>query len=137
MSIHVYTDGSSKGNPGPGGWGVHLKICEEIYEFHGRDEMTTNNKMELKAAIEGLKFFPKPEKIKLYTDSAYVLNGITKWIKGWKKNGWKTAQKKEVKNVKLWKELDALNSKHDVVWIKVPAHAGNYGNERADYLATF
>ena len=94
MSIHVYTDGSSKGNPGPGGWGVHLNIYNEIYEFHGRDEMTTNNKMELKAAIEGLNFFPKPEKLNLYTDSSYVLNGITKWVKGWKRNGWKTAQKR-------------------------------------------
>tara|TARA_R110002074_G_scaffold224130_2_gene395366 strand:- start:922 stop:1335 length:414 start_codon:yes stop_codon:yes gene_type:complete len=137
MPISVYTDGSSKGNPGPGGWGVHINKNGEIYEFCGRDYDTTNNKMELKATIEALNFFKQPEKLDLYTDSAYVLNGITKWIKGWKKNGWKNSKKETVKNKELWKKLDFYNSKHDVNWIKVKAHSGDPGNERADHLATF
>ena len=137
MSIIIYTDGSSKGNPGPGGWGAHINKGGKINEIYGRKEKTTNNEMELMAAIEALNFFKDSQKIKLYTDSAYVLNGITKWIKGWKKNGWKNSKKELVKNKNLWEELDYYNSKHDVEWLKVKAHSGDYGNDRADYLATF
>lgn len=137
MSHQVYTDGSSKGNPGPGGWGVHI-VCtnEKVYEFSGKKSMTTNNQMELKAVVEGLNFFKEASKIDLYTDSAYVLNGITKWIHSWKKNGWKNSKKEPVKNKELWVSLDKFNSFHNVNWIKVKAHSGNIGNERADYLAT-
>ena len=135
--IIIYTDGSSKGNPGPGGWGVHIDINGAIHEFYGRDPSTTNNKMELQAAIEALKFFEESEKIVLYTDSIYVLKGITEWVKGWKKNGWKKKQNRELKNAEQWKELDKLNCFHDVEWVKVKAHSGDPGNERADYLATF
>ena len=137
MSITIYTDGSSKGNPGPGGWGAHIITENKVYEIYGRKKMTTNNEMELQGAIEALKFFPESEKITLYTDSAYVLNGITKWVKNWKKNGWKRKQNMELKNKEQWIELDSLNQKHEVNWLKVKAHSGDYGNERADYLATF
>tara|TARA_R110001592_G_scaffold52493_6_gene160574 strand:+ start:379 stop:792 length:414 start_codon:yes stop_codon:yes gene_type:complete len=137
MPISVYTDGSSKGNPGPGGWGVHIDKDGEIYEFFGRDDNTTNNKMELKAAIEGLIFFKEHQQLDLYTDSAYVLNGITTWIKGWKKNGWKNSKNQPVKNKELWQKLDFQNSRHKVRWIKVKAHSGDRRNDRADYLATF
>ena len=137
MSHQAYTDGSSKGNPGPGGWGVHIvRVDGKVFEFCGRESMTTNNKMELKAAIEALHFFKESSKIDLYTDSAYVLNGITKWIRSWKKNGWKNSKKEDVKNKDLWIRLDHYNSMHDVNWIKVKAHSGIFGNERADHLAT-
>jgi ribonuclease HI len=136
MSTIIYTDGSSRGNPGPGGWGAHINTRGKIYEIYGREQNTTNNQMELQAAIEALKFFKKPTEIKLYTDSVYVLKGITEWIIGWKKNGWKK-KSGQLKNINQWKELDSLNSFHTVDWIKVKGHSGDPGNDRADYLATF
>lgn len=135
--IIIYTDGSSKGNPGPGGWGCHIIKGSKTHEIYGRSEMTTNNEMELLAAIKALEFFPESEKIVLRTDSNYVLKGITEWIIGWKKRDWKNSKKETVKNLKLWKRLDILNQKHSVKWEKVKGHSGDFGNDRADYLATF
>lgn len=133
----IYTDGACSGNPGPGGWGVFMQFGEREKTLYGGEPDTTNNRMELTAAIEALKAV-KPSysgSITLWTDSVYVLKGITEWIIGWKKRGWKNSAKKAVKNVDLWQELDALNSQYDVTWKWVKGHSGVEGNERADELA--
>ena len=134
-ALEIYTDGACRGNPGAGGWGVYLLYKNEKKEFYGGKLNTTNNQMELTAAIEGLKVLKEPCKVKLYTDSKYVMDGINSWIANWKKNNWKTASKKDVKNKDLWIELDAETCKHEVEWVWVKGHSGNIGNEKADVLA--
>ena len=134
-AIEIYTDGACRGNPGAGGWGVYLLYKNEKKEFYGGKLNTTNNQMELTAAIEGLKVLKEPCKVKLYTDSKYVMDGINSWIANWKKNNWKTASKKDVKNKDLWIELDAETCKHEIEWVWVKGHSGNIGNEKADALA--
>ena len=134
-ALEIYTDGACRGNPGAGGWGVYLLYKNEKKEFYGGKLNTTNNQMELTAAIEGLKVLKEPCKVKLYTDSKYVMDGINSWIANWKKNNWKTASKKDVKNKDLWIELDAETCKHEIEWIWVKGHSGNIGNEKADALA--
>ncbi|VXB50244.1 MULTISPECIES: ribonuclease HI [unclassified Pseudoclavibacter] len=133
----MYTDGACKGNPGPGGWGVWLRSGDHERELFGGELNTTNNRMELKAVIEGLSALKKPCSVALYLDSQYVRKGITEWITGWKAKGWKTASKQPVKNAELWKELDALveDSGHTIEWRWVKGHSGDVGNERADMLA--
>ena len=134
--ITIYTDGACSGNPGIGGWGiVILELKKEPIFLNGGDDNTTNNQMELTAAIQALKYFEEREEITLFTDSQYVKNGIESWINNWKKNGWKTASKKPVKNQQLWVELDLLIAKHNVIWKWVKGHAGNLYNEKADLLA--
>ena len=134
--INIYTDGACSGNPGPGGWGAYIDNAGLVTELSGREEDTTNNRMELKAVIEALNSFTSKTNLNLYTDSKYVMDGSSKWIENWKKNGWKTAQKKAVKNQDLWIELDKLVHFHKINWVWVKGHDGNLGNERADYLAT-
>ena len=134
-ALEIYTDGACRGNPGTGGWGVYLLYKNEKKEFYGGKLNTTNNQMELTAAIEGLKVLKEPCKVKLYTDSKYVMDGINSWIANWKKNNWKTASKKDVKNKDLWIELDAETCKHEIEWVWVKGHSGNIGNEKADVLA--
>lgn len=133
--ITAYTDGSCLGNPGPGGWGVVLMYNKHIKKLSGHQEDTTNNKMELTAAIEALKNLKESCEVELYTDSQYVKNGITKWLKNWEKNGFKTANKKEVKNKELWILLDEYTKKHVVTWKWVKAHNGDKYNEMVDELA--
>ena len=135
--INIYTDGSSIGNPGPGGYGIIMISDNREYkkELSKGFKLTTNNRMELKATIEALKAIKHPSKIKLYTDSQYVKNGITEWIINWKKNGWKTANKKKVSNKELWIELDENVNLHDIEWFWVKGHSGNHYNEIADKLA--
>ena len=133
--IHVYTDGACSGNPGPGGWGVLVLNGEKKDEFCGGEPETTNNRMEMMAAIKALEFLPAGSQVKLHTDSTYVMKGITEWIKGWKAKGWKNSQKKPVKNKDLWVHLDDLVASRDVSWAWVKGHAGDPGNERADELA--
>ncbi len=133
--VDIYTDGACSGNPGPGGWGVLIQLNDKNIELSGGDNETTNNRMELMAAIKALEEINKDYKINLYTDSNYVKDGITSWISNWKKNSWKTANKKEVKNKDLWIRLDAAIEGKDISWIWVKGHAGNAGNEQADYLA--
>ncbi|MDA5193362.1 ribonuclease HI [Govanella unica] len=135
LKVEIYSDGACSGNPGPGGWGALLLWNGKQKEIWGGEPDSTNNRMELKAAIEGLNALTRPCKVTLHTDSRYVMDGITKWIHGWKKNGWRTADKKPVKNVDLWQELDDALKPHDVTWIWVKGHAGHAGNERADALA--
>ena len=134
-TINIWTDGSCSGNPGPGGWGVLMLSGDHEKELFGGQENTTNNQMELTAAIEALNALKKPSRVTLHTDSTYVKDGLTKWIHGWKKNGWKTAAKKPVKNKELWQALDAACARHDITWKWVKGHAGDPGNERADELA--
>lgn len=133
--VIVYTDGACKGNPGPGGWGVVLRYGGACKTLHGGERQTTNNRMELLAAIKGLKALNRGCQVELYTDSQYVRKGITEWLSGWKKNGWKTAAKKPVKNDDLWRELDLETTKHEVNWHWVKGHAGVPDNELADELA--
>ena len=133
--VIVYTDGACSGNPGPGGWGATIKIGDETFEIFGGEDNTTNNRMELIAAIKALEYLNENHKITLYTDSNYVKDGITKWIFNWKKNNWKTSAKKPVKNSDLWIQLDEIQNKREVKWNWVKGHAGNLGNERADELA--
>ena len=134
--ITIYTDGACSGNPGIGGWGiVILELKKEPIFLNGGDDNTTNNQMELTAAIKALKYFEDRKKITLFTDSQYVKNGIESWINNWKKNGWKTASKKPVKNKELWVELDLLIAKHNIIWKWVKGHSGNLYNEKADFLA--
>ena len=138
--IIAYTDGACSGNPGPGGWGVLLQARDgdrviKTRELKGGEPDTTNNRMELLAAISALEALDRPSKITIVTDSAYVKNGISSWIHGWKKNGWRTAGKKPVKNVDLWERIDAAQKRHDVTWEWVKGHAGHPENERADELA--
>ena len=136
MSIKVYTDGACKGNPGPGGWGVYIKFNNEEKDLYGGNPETTNNQMEMQAALEALKYLKdKDEAIKLYTDSNYLRQGITDWIHKWKLNNWRTAAKKPVANRDLWIEISDLNEKMNVEWNWVKGHAGDPGNERADQLA--
>ena len=133
--VTIYTDGACSGNPGPGGWGAILVHGETRKELSGGDSETTNNRMELQAAIEALNALKRPCRVELYTDSVYVRDGITKWIKGWQRNGWRTAAKKPVKNAELWQALQAALEPHDVNWHWVKGHAGHPENERADELA--
>jgi ribonuclease HI len=133
--VTIYTDGACKGNPGPGGWGAWLSHAGRERELWGGEALTTNNRMELTAVIEALTALKKPCQVTVYTDSEYVRQGITTWIHGWKQRGWKTADKKPVKNVDLWQRLDAQVSLHQVTWKWVKGHAGDPGNERADALA--
>tara|TARA_Y100001970_G_scaffold51974_1_gene65692 strand:- start:4480 stop:4911 length:432 start_codon:yes stop_codon:yes gene_type:complete len=136
MSIKVYTDGACKGNPGPGGWGVYIQSDLEEKEIYGGDPETTNNQMEMQAAIEALKYLEGVnEEIELYTDSNYLRQGITEWIHKWKVNNWKTASKKPVANRELWIEISNLNERMNVKWNWIKGHAGHPGNERADHLA--
>ena len=134
-TILIHTDGACSGNPGPGGWGAILHWNGHEKELSGAEADTTNNRMELMAAIASLEALKRRSKVRLVTDSTYVRDGVTKWIHGWKRNGWKTAAKKPVKNDDLWKRLDAIASKHDVSWEWVKGHAGHPENERADQLA--
>jgi ribonuclease HI len=131
----IYTDGACSGNPGPGGWGVVLRYGSAVKELHGSEPLTTNNRMELTAVISALEALKRPVKVTLYTDSTYVLNGVTKWLPGWQRNGWLTAGKKPVKNVDLWQRLAAAMARHEVTWQWVKGHNGDPGNERADELA--
>ncbi len=133
--VEIFTDGACSGNPGPGGWGTILRMGEKERELSGGEPATTNNRMELMAAIAGLEALQRPCRVRLTTDSKYVLDGATKWIKGWKKNGWKTADKKPVKNVDLWQRLDAAHALHKVDWRWVKGHSGHAENERVDELA--
>ena len=133
--VKIFTDGACSGNPGPGGWGVILRWNGTEKELKGGEAETTNNRMELMAAIQGLEALKRPTRVVLTTDSTYVRDGITKWIQGWKRNGWKTAAKKPVKNVDLWQRLDAALVGHDVDWRWVKGHAGHAENERVDELA--
>ena len=134
-TVIIYTDGACRGNPGPGGWGVLIEYGESSKQFYGGDISTTNNKMELTAAIMALKEIKEPCEIILYTDSKYVLQGIEEWIHNWKKRGWRSANKKPVKNIELWKELDELRDEHNIKWNWVKGHSGDPGNETADMLA--
>ncbi len=134
--VEIYTDGACSGNPGIGGWGAYLKYKDNVKELSGSAENTTNNRIELVAAIEGLKILKKSSKVNLYTDSVYLKDGITKWIFNWQKNNWKNANKKDVKNKDLWIQLLEVVNKHDINWIWVKGHEGNKGNEIADNLAT-
>jgi len=133
--VTIYTDGACSGNPGPGGWGAILTTGTHQKELKGGEAHTTNNRMELSAAIAALEALTKPCQVDLYTDSEYVRGGITGWIHGWKRNGWRTADKKPVKNVDLWQQLDAALARHQVQWHWVKGHAGHPMNERADQLA--
>ena len=133
--VEIFTDGACKGNPGPGGWGAILRYGTTEKEIYGSSKNTTNNIMELTAVIESLKNLKKPCELIITTDSKYVKNGITEWIHNWKKNGWRTAAKKEVKNKELWIELDSLIQIHSISWDWVKGHSGHPENERADLLA--
>ena len=133
--IQIWTDGACSGNPGPGGWGALLVSGDHEKTLCGGDANTTNNRMEMLAAIRALEALKKPSTVDLHTDSSYLRNGITTWLKNWKKRGWKTADKKPVKNVELWQELEEVMARHKVHWHWVKGHAGNEGNERADELA--
>ena len=134
-TVLIHTDGACRGNPGPGGWGVVLEYGERRSELHGGEAHTTNNRMELTAAIKALQALKRPCKVVLHSDSRYVLQGITEWLPQWKQRGWKTAAKKPVLNVDLWQTLDALAVTHQIDWQWVKGHDGDPGNERADGLA--
>jgi ribonuclease HI len=133
--VEIFTDGACKGNPGPGGWGVILRFGTHVKELHGGEPATTNNRMELTAVIEGLSALTRRCHVKLFTDSQYVQKGISVWIHDWKRRGWRTADKKPVKNIDLWQRLDALTPQHEIEWHWVKGHAGHPENERADQLA--
>lgn len=133
--VLIFTDGACSGNPGPGGWGAILRSGETEKELSGAEALTTNNRMELMAAIAALEALKKPCRVTLTTDSNYVKDGVTKWIHGWKKNGWRTSDKKPVKNEDLWKRLDTAQAQHQIKWEWVKGHAGHPENERADALA--
>jgi len=133
--VVIYADGACSGNPGPGGWGAVLISGAQEKEICGGEPATTNNRMELTAAIEALSALKRPSTVDFYTDSVYVRSGITGWIEGWKRNGWKTSDRKPVKNVDLWQALDAAQAEHKIEWRWVKGHAGHPGNERADQLA--
>lgn len=134
-TIEIYTDGACRGNPGPGGWGVVLESGSRRKTLHGGHPATTNNRMELTAAVEALNALKGRRDVVLYTDSKYVMDGIRSWLPNWKRRGWKTAAKKPVKNQDLWQALDAAAEKHNVTWKWVRGHTGNRGNEEADALA--
>ena len=134
-SVEIFTDGACRGNPGPGGWGAVLRYGEHEKLLSGRSSATTNNRMELTAAIEALQALRRPCRVRLATDSTYLKNGITQWIATWKRRGWKTADRKPVKNCDLWRRLERAASLHQIEWVWVRGHAGNEGNEKADALA--
>jgi ribonuclease HI len=134
-AVIIYTDGACRGNPGPGGWGVILSYKGKIKELYGAEKHTTNNRMELMAAIQALESLTRPCSVKLNSDSSYVLKGITDWMPNWKKRGWKTAARTPVKNEDLWRRLDAAIMKHKIEWKWVKGHSGDTGNDRADALA--
>ncbi|MBX9683520.1 MAG: ribonuclease HI [Hyphomicrobium sp.] len=134
-SVLIYSDGACSGNPGPGGWGAVLISGDHRKEVSGGEPLTTNNRMELLGAISALEALKRRSDVKLYTDSAYVKNGMTSWIHGWRRNGWRTADKKPVKNAELWQRLDAITKSHNVEWHWLKGHAGHLENERADELA--
>ena len=133
--LTIYTDGACRGNPGPGGWGALLRMGEKERELSGGEPLTTNNRMELMAAIKALEVLKRPCRVELHTDSVYVRDGITKWIHGWRRNGWKTADKKPVKNAELWQELLDAAAPHRVEWRWVKGHSGHPENDRVDALA--
>ncbi len=133
--VEIWTDGACSGNPGPGGWGAILRFGDREKDINGGEPMTTNNRMELMAAIMALETLTRPCAIDLYTDSQYVRGGVTSWIKGWKARGWRTADRKPVKNVELWQRLEAAEARHEVAWHWVKGHSGDEMNERADALA--
>jgi ribonuclease HI len=133
--VEIFTDGACRGNPGPGGWGAILRFGAVEKELSGGDPATTNNRMEMMAAIAALEALKRPCRVRLYTDSQYLRGGITQWLRGWKARGWRTADKKPVKNVDLWQRLDAVVAAHEVEWFWVRGHAGHPENERADALA--
>ena len=133
--VEIFTDGACKGNPGPGGWGAVMRSGATEKEISGGEAQTTNNRMEMTAAIEALNALKRPCQVTIYTDSKYVMDGITKWVFGWQKNGWKTADRKPVKNAELWQALLAAAAPHKVSWQWVKGHAGHPENERADQLA--
>ncbi|MGZ0189341.1 MAG: ribonuclease HI [Alphaproteobacteria bacterium] len=135
LTVEIFTDGACSGNPGPGGWGAILRCGDADKELSGGEEQTTNNRMELMAAIAALEALKRPSTVVLTTDSTYVRDGIAKWINNWKKNGWKTAAKKPVKNEDLWRRLDAARTPHDVDWRWIKGHTGHAENERCDELA--
>ena len=133
--VTIYADGGCRGNPGPGGWGVLLKLGDTEKELCGGEPDTTNNRMELTAEIRALEALKRPSTVEVHTDSQYVQKGISAWIHNWKRNGWRTSDKKPVKNAELWQQLDTLAQQHQVKWLWVKGHAGHPGNERADRLA--
>ena len=133
--VEIFTDGACSGNPGPGGWAAILRSGTHEKEIFGGERLTTNNRMELMAAIKGLDALKRPSTVTIYTDSRYVMDGLTKWLQKWKANGWRTSDKKPVKNNDLWKALDVATLRHDVIWRLVRGHAGHLENERADALA--
>lgn len=133
--VDIYADGACKGNPGAGGWGVLLRVGQHTKELYGGEPNTTNNRMELTAVIRALEALKRAAQVRVHTDSQYVQKGISIWIHDWKKRGWKTADKKPVKNAELWRQLDELAAGHQIEWIWVKGHAGHPGNERADALA--
>ncbi|OQA34940.1 MAG: Ribonuclease HI [Betaproteobacteria bacterium ADurb.Bin341] len=135
QTVDIFTDGACRGNPGPGGWGVLLRLGNREKELWGGEAETTNNRMELTAAIRALEALNRPVQARIHTDSQYVLNGIKSWIHTWKRNGWRTSNKKPVKNAELWQALDDLASRHRLEWVWVKGHAGHPDNERADALA--
>ncbi len=134
-AVIIYTDGACRGNPGPGGWGALLNYKGKIKELYGAEKLTTNNRMELMAAIQALEILTKPCSVQLNSDSVYVLKGITDWMPNWKKRGWKTASKSPVKNEDLWRRLDAAIATHTIEWKWVKGHSGDIGNDKADALA--
>jgi ribonuclease HI len=135
MTVEIFTDGACSGNPGPGGWGAILRYKSTEKELSGGEPLTTNNRMELMAAIIALETLNRPSTVKLSTDSVYVRDGITKWLPNWKRNGWKTAAKKPVKNDDLWQRLDIAQAPHNIEWVWIKGHAGHIENERCDELA--
>jgi ribonuclease HI len=134
-AVIIYTDGACRGNPGPGGWGALLNYKGKIKELYGAEKLTTNNRMELMAAIQALELLTRPCSVQLNSDSIYVLKGITDWMPNWKKRGWKTASKSPVKNEDLWRRLDVAIAKHTIEWKWVKGHSGDIGNDKADALA--
>ena len=134
-NVEIYTDGACRGNPGPGGWGVVLRHEDSEKTLRGGERQTTNNRMELRAVIQGLGALREPCQVTIISDSTYVLNGVTKWMKNWKQKGWRTSSNKPVRNVDLWQELDSLVLGHKINWHWIKGHSGDPGNERADQLA--
>lgn len=133
--VIIHTDGACRGNPGPGGWGAILRTDGKEKELSGVESPTTNNRMEMMAAIRALEALKKPTTVTLYTDSTYLLKGVTEWMEGWKKRGWRTAARKPVKNRDLWEKISEVIEQHDIEWVWVKGHSGDPGNERADMLA--
>ncbi len=133
--VEIWSDGACSGNPGPGGWGAVMISDGHEKDLKGGEALTTNNRMELTAAIEALSALKQPSAVDFYTDSQYVRGGVTGWVAGWKRNGWKTSDRKPVKNIDLWQKVDALCQKHEIKWHWVKGHGGTHGNERADELA--